>query len=100
MSARVRTVADLSAVIKARRLALGLDQAELADRARVSRLWINEVEKGKPGAGIGRILRTLAVLGLTVEVAEDDPVARRRRNSRTSAAITQALTARLPSKNR
>ena len=61
---RIRTPKDLGAEIRARRRALGLDQATLAARAGVSRLWVNQVEAGKPGAGVGLVLRTLAVLGL------------------------------------
>jgi HTH-type transcriptional regulator/antitoxin HipB len=60
----VRTPADLGALIRDRRLGVDLDQAELARRAGVSRLWINQVERGKPGASIGLVLRTLMVLGI------------------------------------
>ena len=65
MSATViRTPANLGALIRDRRLGLGLDQAELASRAGVSRLWINQVERGKPGASVGLVLRALMVLGI------------------------------------
>jgi HTH-type transcriptional regulator/antitoxin HipB len=60
----VRTPADLGALIRDRRLGVDLDQAELASRVGVSRLWINQVERGKPGASIGLVLRTLIVLGI------------------------------------
>ena len=60
----LRTPANLGALIRDRRLGLGLDQAELAKRVGVSRLWINQVERGKPGASIGLVLRTLMVLGI------------------------------------
>src|SRR5271168_3583061 len=60
----IRTPADLGALIRDRRRGLDLDQAELASRVGVSRLWINQVERGKPGASIGLVLRTLMVLGI------------------------------------
>ena len=60
----IRTPANLGALIRDRRLGLGFDQAELAKRVGVSRLWINQVERGKPGASIGLVLRTLLVLGI------------------------------------
>jgi HTH-type transcriptional regulator/antitoxin HipB len=60
----IRTPANLGALIRDRRLGLGLDQAELAERVGVSRLWINQIERGKPGASIGLVLRTLMVLGI------------------------------------
>lgn len=65
----IRTTGNIGAAIRARRQELGLDQAELARRAGVSRLWIIEVERGKPGAGIGRILATFAALGLELQSA-------------------------------
>lgn len=86
----IRTVADVAAVIKARRRALGLDQAELAARARVSRLWIGEVENGKAGAGIARILRTFAVLGLSISADDEAP-----RPVRKRPAATQSIARRL-----
>ena len=89
----IRTVADIGKLIRAKRRARDWDQGELATLARVSRLWINEVEQGKPGAGIARILRTLAVLDVQI-VAEDessDAPARSSRRSASSAAITQLV---------
>lgn len=62
----LRTPADIGALIKDRRRALALDQAELAERIGVSRLWINQVERGKPGAGLGLILRALAAVGVEI----------------------------------
>ena len=61
---QVRTDRDLGTIIRDRRKSLGLDQKTLADRVGVSRQWIVEVEKGKPRAETGLVLRTLRVLGL------------------------------------
>jgi HTH-type transcriptional regulator/antitoxin HipB len=69
----IRTLADLAALIKERRTRLGLDQADLAKQAGVSRKWIIDVERGKSGAEIGLILRTLRVLGVSLEVNEASP---------------------------
>ena len=46
----LRTPAAVGALIKDRRRALGLDQAGLAAQIGVSRLWVNQVERGKPCA--------------------------------------------------
>ena len=62
----VKAPADLGAMIRERRRRLGLDQQTLADRAGVSRLWLIGVEKGKSGAAVGLVLRTLAALGITL----------------------------------
>ncbi|HYI39135.1 MAG TPA: hypothetical protein VE053_02325 [Allosphingosinicella sp.] len=89
----LRTVADVGKLIRAKRRALELDQAELAERAHVSRLWVNEVERGKPGAGIARILRTFAVLDLRL-VAEDgqaDSATGTSRHTSSAAAITRIV---------
>lgn len=72
----VRTAQDLGALIRDRRLALGLTQSALAHRALVSRKWLVEVEKGKDRAEVGRLLRLLNVLALTirVEARSEDPL--------------------------
>ena len=41
MDVTLRNPADIGALIRARRRTLGLEQAELAARAGVSRLWIS-----------------------------------------------------------
>lgn len=63
----IRTARDIGALIREERTNAGWDQKTLAERAGVSRLWINEVERGKPGASIGRILNTLAALGVELQ---------------------------------
>ncbi len=59
----LRTPADVGALIRDRRRVLKLDQADLARMIGVSRLWVNQVEKGKPGASLGLVLRALDALG-------------------------------------
>src|SRR6218665_4121727 len=63
----IRNARDIGALIREGRTNAGWDQQTRARRAGVSRLWINQVERGKPGAGIGRILNTLAVLGIELQ---------------------------------
>jgi HTH-type transcriptional regulator/antitoxin HipB len=50
---------------------MGLSQAELAERARVSRKWVYEFEGGKSTAELGLLLRVLDVLDLTLELSRD-----------------------------
>ncbi len=66
----VRTAKDLGALIRDHRKRLGLDQRTLAERVGVSRQWIIEAERGKPGAAVGLLLRTLDTLGVTLAVDE------------------------------
>jgi HTH-type transcriptional regulator / antitoxin HipB len=67
----IRTAADLGAFIRERRIKLGMDQSDLAEKAGTSRKWIIEVEQGKPRAEIGLVLRTLKTLGVSLDIAVD-----------------------------
>lgn len=61
---RIQTPEDVGRAIRARRTELGLDQGSLARLVGVSRQWIVEVERGKPRAEMGLVLRTLSALRL------------------------------------
>jgi HTH-type transcriptional regulator / antitoxin HipB len=67
---RIRTPVDLGALIRDRRIALGLDQKALADKVGVSRQWIVEMEKGKARAEIALVLRTIDALGIPLTAGE------------------------------
>jgi HTH-type transcriptional regulator / antitoxin HipB len=71
----VRTPAELGAAIRDRRRRFGLKQRVLAQKVGVSRQWVIEVERGKPGAEVGLVLRTLAALGIVVRVRDEQPLA-------------------------
>lgn len=64
---RIRTPSDLGALIRQRRIALRLDQKTLAAKVGVSRQWIVDVEKGKPRAEVGLLLRTIDALGIALD---------------------------------
>ena len=65
----VRSIGDLAAAVRGRRKDLGMNQAELARSAGVSRKWIYEFEAGKPTAELSLLLRVLDELGLALDVA-------------------------------
>jgi HTH-type transcriptional regulator / antitoxin HipB len=67
---RIRTPVDFGALIRDRRTKSGLDQKSLAEKVGVSRQWIVEIEKGKPRAEIGLILRTMEVLGILLDAGD------------------------------
>ena len=69
---RIRTPVDVGALIRDRRTKVGLKQQSLAGKVGVSRQWLIEVEKGKPRAEIGLVLRTIEVLGILL-VTGDSP---------------------------
>lgn len=66
----VESIKDLAAAVRGRRLSLGLSQAALAARARVSRQWVSEFEAGKPTAELGLVIRLLDALDLRLELGE------------------------------
>ncbi|MCL2089940.1 MAG: helix-turn-helix domain-containing protein [Micrococcales bacterium] len=65
---RVRTMAELGALMRATRESAGLTQVELAQRARVSREWLVKVEAGRTSAEMPRVMDVLAELGLGLDV--------------------------------
>lgn len=83
---RVQTAADFGAIIRARRLELGLDQQELATMAAVSRHWVLAVERGKARADVALILRTVRALGLDVHVLASEP-SRQERDAELDAIV-------------
>lgn len=68
----LKTAADFGSLIRSRRKARGLGQAELAEMAGVSRRWLNQVEAGKPGASLSLVLNTLKALDVQIEVRTDE----------------------------
>jgi HTH-type transcriptional regulator/antitoxin HipB len=48
-----------------------MDQNALAKKAGVSRKWLVEVERGKPSAEIGLVLRTLKSLEVSIDLEAD-----------------------------
>ncbi|MGE6699474.1 helix-turn-helix domain-containing protein [Hyphomonas sp. NPDC076900] len=68
----LKTASDFGSLIRSRRKARGLGQAELAEMVGVSRRWLNQVEAGKPGASLSLVLNTLNALNVQIEVRADE----------------------------
>ena len=72
----LKTSVDIGALVKDRRKALSLTQAELAEQVGVKRLWIGELERGNDAASLGLILKTFMALNISLsadaEIAVDD----------------------------
>lgn len=64
----IRTPQDIGALLRESRKKAGLGQAELARRIGVSRQWVVEVERGKPRAEIGLVLRALNTLDSPLQI--------------------------------
>lgn len=70
---RVRTPSELGALIRDYRMRHNLDQKSLAETVGVSRQWIVNIEKGKAGAPLGLVLRTLGALGIVLDARQKTP---------------------------
>ena len=68
-----RTVGHLGMEIRRLRQSAGLTQAELAQRAGVSRRWLSHVERGHPHGELAHLFAVLRALGLALrfEAAPD-----------------------------
>lgn len=62
----------LGRAVREVRRALGLRQPDLALSAGVGVRFLVDIEKGKPTAQIGKVMRVLATLGITVELSFPD----------------------------
>jgi y4mF family transcriptional regulator len=69
VSMKVNSALDLAATVRGRRRDLGLSQADLAESAGVSRVWIATVEAGKRSVNFGMVLRLLGALDLTMDIS-------------------------------
>lgn len=71
VATRISSLHGLAATARGRRLDLGLSQAQIAERARVSRQWVSGFEAGKSTAELGLVLRLLQALELHIDVTHD-----------------------------
>jgi transcriptional regulator with XRE-family HTH domain len=62
----IHTTAELGEAVLAVRKAHGLRQDDAASAAGVGHVFLRDVERGKPTAQIGRILRVLDELGIKI----------------------------------
>jgi transcriptional regulator with XRE-family HTH domain len=63
---RVKSAEDLGAVVRGRRRELGLTQAELADRADVTRQWLIRFERGDSDTSLVKAFAVLRALELVL----------------------------------
>jgi len=69
----VASVLDLGAELRVERRRQGLTQAEVAQRANVSRAFVIDLERGRrPAAELTRVLSVAAALGLGVALVPSE----------------------------
>ncbi len=67
MTDQVTTVRELGASLRARRRRIGLTQAQVAQRAHVTRQWLVRLERGHPNAELGLVLDVARALDVAIE---------------------------------
>jgi HTH-type transcriptional regulator / antitoxin HipB len=70
MAISASTVRDLAVSLRQRRRELGLSQAQAADRAGVSREWINKFEAGRSRSELRLVLELIAALDMQLLLVE------------------------------
>lgn len=73
----IRSAKDLGLLVRDRRKQLKLTQDELARRLGVGRLWVLQLERGKPTAQLGLVLAALNDLGIPLQIAPPEAKTRR-----------------------
>jgi transcriptional regulator with XRE-family HTH domain len=68
MATIAATATDVGTAVREARLRAGLTQEEAARRAAVSRRWSIDLERGHSNAQLDKVLHTLRVLGLGIEI--------------------------------
>lgn len=63
----VRTARDIGKLIRAARKAKGWTQARLARELGSTQKWVSQIENGRPGADLDRVLRALSLLGVILD---------------------------------
>lgn len=72
MKTTIRTAEALGRIIRQERKRQRLRQADLAAMIGASHVFLGDVEKGKPTVQLGRVLKLLDELGLTLTVDSPD----------------------------
>ena len=71
----ILTVGQLGQEVRRARRERGLTQADLAEKALVSRRWLGQLERGHLGAEVGKIMRVVRALELAVTLEPAPPAA-------------------------
>jgi transcriptional regulator with XRE-family HTH domain len=70
----ITSVADLGALVRATRKSTGVRLDDLASTSSLSKQFVNDVELGKPGAQLGKVLQMLQELGIQLYADVPDAV--------------------------
>ena len=68
--AAIRNASDFGAAIRARRVALGYTQTDVAEICNVSVMFVSRLERGKATAELGKALTVANAVGLDIAMSE------------------------------
>ncbi len=88
---KILSMNDLAAIVKGRRLELGLSQNALSQKAQVSREWIVQFEGGKISAQTIQLLRVIEALDLSLSVSVNTNAVAKDSTSSTSTSLDELL---------
>jgi HTH-type transcriptional regulator/antitoxin HipB len=80
-----RTPEDLGSLVRERRLAREMTQAQLALTIGTSRQWVVDLERGKPTLALGLVLRAMTAVGLSLLVETSTTLAQGQTQTSTRA---------------
>lgn len=63
----IKSAIDLGRMVRISRNQKGWSQTELAEKLGTSQRWVSEIENGKSRAELGRVLKCLRALDVTLE---------------------------------
>ena len=66
---RIYETADIGALVRKKRIELGMTQSQLADISGNGTRFISELENGKPTMQIGKVLDMLHILGFDISIS-------------------------------
>ncbi len=68
---KITEIEEIGQLIRLKREEQGLNQKEFAEAAGVGNRIVSEVERGKPTAEIGKVLKLLKYAGLSVYLGDE-----------------------------
>lgn len=74
MKRRITSVTDLGILVRATRKSAAVRIDDLAATSRLSKQFVNDLELGKPGVQLGKVLLVLQELGVHVDIDIPDGV--------------------------
>lgn len=90
MGASMDAIVELGQLIRILRIKMGITVEDLAQRARVSKQTMTNIEKGTPGVSIGNVFNAAVVVGVPLFSADETEVARMRRRGHEMLSLMPA----------